>query len=158
MFSWSPVNGATAYRVARRNGSSWSVVATTSGTTYTGTDTSSDPEWRVYVAGGSCTPAPGPATVFDPDGLPPCAAPTIASDSDTSPSGAGTVTMNWSPVLGATSYRVARRTGSSWTVVATVTGTSYTGADAADDPQWRVYVAAGSCTPVPGPATAFDPA
>ena len=31
------------------------------------------------------------------------------------------------------------------------------GRHAADDPQWRIYVPAGSCTGVPGPATAFDP-
>jgi hypothetical protein len=65
--------------------------------------------------------------------------------------------MNWNPIVGATGYRVARREGGAWVVKATVTGTTYTGADAADDPQWRIYVGTGSCTPVPGPATAFDP-
>ena len=157
MFSWSPVSGATSYRIARRNGTSWTVVATTSATSYTGADSTSDPQWRVYVASGSCSPVPGPATAFDPDGLPPCTAPVIANDSDTSPSGAGTVTMSWNPVPGAASYRVARRDSDSWVVKATVSGTTYTGADGTDDPQWRIYVAAGSCTGVPGPATAFDP-
>ena len=39
----------------------------------------------------------------------------------------------------------------------TYTATSYTGADGADDPQWRVYVASGTCTPIPGPQTYVDP-
>ena len=156
-FNWSPVSGATSYRVARLSGGTWSTVTTTSATSYSGPDGIDDPDWRVYVATGSCAPTPGPATVFDPDGAGSCDAPSISSDSDTDSVGGGTVSFTWTPVAGANSYRISRRNGAIWMVVGTVTGTSYTGPDAADDPQWRVYIATGTCTPVPGPATAFDP-
>jgi hypothetical protein len=156
-FSWNAIEGATGYRVARHNGSSWSVITTVSGTSYMGTDAAGDPQWRVYVGTGTCTPVPGPATAFDPNGIPACTAPVITSQSDSNAAGAGTVYFAWNPIPGATGYRVARRQGSSWVVVATVSGTTYSGADAADDPQWRVYVGTGTCTPVPGPTTVFDP-
>lgn len=65
-FSWSAVSGASAYRVARKNGSSWVVQATVAGTSFSGADASADPDWRVYVATETCVPTPGPATVFDP--------------------------------------------------------------------------------------------
>lgn len=156
-FAWNPIGSATAYRVARRNGGSWTVVTTVSGTSYMGTDAADDPQWRVYVGTGTCAPLPGPATAFDPNGMPACTAPSITSQTDSDGSGAGSVYFAWDPIPGATGYRVARRQGSTWVVVTTVSGTSFSGADAADDPQWRVYVGTGACTPTPGPATAFDP-
>jgi hypothetical protein len=156
-FDWAPVSGATGYRVARREGTAWVIKATVFGTSYSGVDAADDPQWRIYAVSGSCTPLPGPATAFDPAGIPDCTPPAITSDSDTIANGAGVVTFSWSPVEGAMSYRIARREGTAWVIKGTVSGTSYSGADAADDPQWRVYVASGSCKPVPGPATAFDP-
>ena len=156
--SWSPVPGAATYRVARREGALWVSRGAYSSTTYVGPDGADDPQWRIYVASGSCTPIPGPAAFVDPHGLPPaCTAPVLKSDTDTNPTGGGTVTMTWDPVPGATGYRVARREGGVWVVKTNVATTSYSGADAADDPQWRIYVGAGSCTGIPGPATAFDP-
>jgi subtilase family serine protease len=87
-----------------------------------------------------------------------CSAPTITSHSDTSPNGGGTVTFAWSAVSGATRYTVQRQNSSgSWSTITTTSGTSYRGRDASSDPQWRVYVSSGTCSPLPGPATTFDP-
>jgi hypothetical protein len=129
-------------------------------TSYTGADTAADPQWRVYVSNGTCTPAPGPATVFDPNTLPPqppCTAPTMIDTFDTEPLGAGFVSLTWQAVTGATYYRISRLDNGTWVTVTTVASTSYSGADTAADPSWRVYVATGSCSPTPGPATVFDP-
>jgi hypothetical protein len=145
--------------VARLEGNSWVVQMATANTSFAGPDAADDPQWRVYVGKGTCSPTPGPTTVFDPAGADPlpCVAPAILSKSDTSPSGGGTVSFRWDAVAGATLYRVARRQGNSWVVQGTPTGTSWTGADAADDPQWRVYVGKGTCSPLPGATTVFDP-
>lgn len=87
-----------------------------------------------------------------------CAAPTIVSQSDTNPSGGGTVSFTWSPVVGASQYRVQRqRSDGTWSTRQTSSATSFTGSDSSSDPLWRVYVSAGTCTPIPGPATVFDP-
>lgn len=87
-----------------------------------------------------------------------CTAPIVLSHSDSSPTGSGTVTFSWTPVSGASQYRVqTQRTFGSWYTRATSSANSFTGSDSYYDPNWRVFVYAGSCTPVPGPATVFDP-
>jgi hypothetical protein len=55
------------YTVQRQSSSSWSTRATTSSTSYTGSDSSGDPNWRVNVTAsdGSCA-VPGAYTTFDP--------------------------------------------------------------------------------------------
>ena len=157
-FSWSAVNGASTYRITRRSGTSWVGLGTTANRSWSGTDPSDDPEYRVYVATGTCTPTPGPATTFDPSGFSAqCAAPTIESTSDTNSSGGGTVTFSWGAVPGASTYRITRRSGTSWVGLGTTANRSWSGTDPADDPDYRVYLATGTCTPVPGPATTFDP-
>lgn len=110
------------------------------------------------------TPAPPTATptaTATPTPTPPslaCAAPTITSQSDTNPTGGGTVSFTWNPVDGATGYRVQRqRNDGTWSTRQTSSATSFTGSDSSSDPLWRVYVSAGTCTPIPGPATVFDP-
>jgi len=158
-FSWGAVPGASTYRITRRSGSSWVGLGTTANRSWSGTDPSDDPEYRVYVATGTCTPTPGPATTFDPTGSggTSCSAPSITATSDTDPTGAGTVSFSWSPVPGASTYRITRRSGSGWVGLGTTANTSWSGLDPTDDPDYRVYVASGTCTPIPGPATTFDP-
>jgi subtilisin family serine protease len=103
-----------------------------------------------YSNTANATTQPSPPT-------PACVAPTILSHTDTNPSRGGTVSFTWSPVEGATQYRVQRQTSSGWSTRRTSSATSYTGSDSSSDPSWRVYVYQGSCTPIPGPATVFDP-
>jgi hypothetical protein len=102
-----------------------------------------------------------PTITLTPTATPPalvCAAPAITSHSDTNPSGGGTVSFTWSAVAGATQYRVQRqRSDGSWSTRQTSSATSFTGSDSSFDPFWRVFVSAGSCTPIPGPATVFNP-
>ncbi|GEM_PF-2758054 len=109
----------------------------------------------VYSSVASSSPTPTPTPSPTPIS---CAAPTITSHSDTRPTGGGTVSFAWSPVSGASNYRVQRQNSSgSWSTRTTTSSTSFTGGDASNDPNWRVFVYSGSCSPIPGPATTFDP-
>ncbi len=114
------------------------------------------------------TPTPGGAT---PTSVPPtatstptatpaalaCTAP-VVSGTDTNPTGGGIVTLTWPPVAGATQYTVQRqKIDGTWSTRQTSSATSFTGSDHPTDPFWRLFVSAGSCTPIPGPATTFDP-
>jgi thermitase len=123
------------------------------------------------VASGGPTPSPTPTPTSTPSPTPTptptltptppaasCTAPVITSHSDTNPTGGGTVSFTWNPVAGASSYRIQRqRSDGSWQTRATKSSTSFTGSDTSTDPDWRVFVYSGSCTPIPGPATVFDP-
>jgi len=86
-----------------------------------------------------------------------CTAPIIVSSSDSNASRGGTVSFAWNPIDGASEYTVQRQKGKGWTTQQVSSATSFTGADALSDPQWRVFISAGTCTPVPGPAFTFDP-
>jgi subtilisin family serine protease len=114
---------------------------------------------RAYGSGGdSAYSDPASATTLPPPPVPTCVAPLILTHSDTNASRGGTVSFTWSPVQGATQYRVQRQSGgSSWSTRQTSSATSFTGSDASSDPNWRVFVYQGTCTPIPGPATVFDP-
>lgn len=97
------------------------------------------------------TPTPSPTPIS-------CVAPTIKSHSDTSPTKGGTVSFVWNPVVGASKYRVQRQNSNgSWSTRTTTSSTSFTGGDLSNDPNWRVFVYSGSCSPIPGPVTVFDP-
>lgn len=104
------------------------------------------------------TPTPTPTLTPTPTPTPiSCAAPTIISHSDTNPNKGGTVSFSWSSVAGASKYRVQRQNGSSWSTRTTTSSTSFTGGDSSNDPNWRVFVYSGSCSPIPGPSVIFDP-
>ena len=105
------------------------------------------------------TPSPTPTPTYTPTPTPiSCLAPTILSHSDTNPSRDGTVSFSWQAVAGASTYRVQRQNNSgSWSTRATTSSTSFNGSDNFNDPNWRVFVYSGSCRPIPGPTTVFDP-
>ena len=86
-----------------------------------------------------------------------CTAPVITNATDTNPSRGGTVTLAWSPVTGATQYTVQREAKNGWSTRQASGATSFTGADASNDPSWRVFVSAGTCTGLPGPASHARP-
>jgi hypothetical protein len=67
------------------------------------------------------------------------------------------VSFSWNAVPGATRYTVQRALFGFWVTIAQPTTTSFSGSDASNDPSWRVMVSAGTCSPLPGPATTFDP-
>lgn len=104
------------------------------------------------------TETPTPTPTWTPTPTPTsCPPPQITSASDTRPTSGGTVSFSWSKVDGATQYLVQRQTSSGgWETRKATSSTSYKGSDASSDPDWRVYVSAGSCG-APGPATEFDP-
>ncbi len=89
---------------------------------------------------------------------PACTAPAIIAHSDTNPTGGGTVSFTWNRVAGASLYRVQRqRSDGTWATRTTTSLSSFTGSDSSFDPNWRVFVYSGSCVPIPGPATVFNP-
>lgn len=107
------------------------------------------------------TSTPTPTMTLTPTPTPPsltCTTPVIISHSDTRPTAGGTVSFSWNAIPGALRYRIQRQnSNSSWSTRKTTTSRSYTGSDTSIDPDWRVFVYSGSCTPIPGPATVFDP-
>lgn len=132
----------------------------TSTPTSTNTPAATSTPTRTNTPGATATRTPTrtPTRTATPGSA--CAAPTIVTRTDSSPTAGGTVTFSWSPVAGATSYRIERQTGTyTYEVVTTTSALSYAGADGVTiaDPNWMVYVSAGSCSPLPGPATTFDP-
>ncbi|MBI4037682.1 S8 family serine peptidase [Candidatus Curtissbacteria bacterium] len=105
----------------------------------------------------SPTPLPSPSPSPSPVPIS-CDAPVIISHSDTRPTSGGTVSFAWNPVAGVTLYRVQRqRTDGTWNTRTTSSSTSFTGSDVLNDPNWRVFISAGTCTPIPGPDVVFDP-
>ncbi len=111
------------------------------------------------VDDGSFVPSPTPTPIPTPTPVPiSCTAPTIISHTDTNTSRGGTVSFSWNPIVGASTYRVQRQiSGNSWSTRTTTSATSFSGGDSSNDPNWRVFVYSGTCTPIPGPATVFDP-
>ena len=109
------------------------------------------------LVGGIATPTP----TLTPTPTPPpisCEAPTIISSSDTNPTRGGTISLTWNAVAGASAYRVQRQTNSGgWSTRTTTSSTSFIGGDSSSDPNWRVFVYSGTCSPLPGPSTAIDP-
>lgn len=105
------------------------------------------------------TPSPTPTPTPTPTPAPiSCTVPVIVSRSDTNNSGGGTVKFSWNPIPGASTFRVQRQNSNgSWSTRATTSATSFSGSDSSNDPNWRVFVYSGSCTPIPGPAVVFDP-
>ncbi len=100
-FTWSAVSGADQYRVQRqRTDGSWSTRQTSDSTSFSGEDSSSDPNWRVFVrsSNGSCS-TPGTGVIFDPGVvLTPTATPTPTPiPSDPTPTSTPTPTLTPTP-------------------------------------------------------------
>ena len=124
--SWGEVSGAVRYRVYRRNGSGgWVGLGDVTGTGYTDTDVAPGAAYTYTVKAWNGTEWSG----FDPAGIT-----VTVRDVFTAPvltgAAAGTdgVTVSWSEVSGAVSYRVYRKTDSGWLGLGDVTGTSFTDA------------------------------
>ena len=115
--SWSPVEGATGYRVFRGSNGVWGIapVATTKGTTHTSHNLINGTTYSFTVAAytnGGNGPL-SPAVIATP--LAPPAGVTAAS-------GDQRVTLNWQPSVGATSYTIYRRFGGDVAYSPLVTG------------------------------------
>jgi hypothetical protein len=87
-----------------------------------------------------------------------CTAPVLGG-TDSNASGGGTISLSWSSVSGAATYRLQRRNvgGTNWTNVTTTGATSWVGSESRER-DYRVRVQTGTCTPAPGPYSgAFNP-
>ena len=121
--SWSPVGGASGYRVYRGASSNgaYNQVESTSSTSYTDNNRSSNTSYYYKVSAYSgATESLLSDYVFARTDL---NAPENVSES----SSANSITISWSPVGGAAGYRVERSVGASvsYTSLATTSSTSY---------------------------------
>jgi subtilisin family serine protease len=145
--TWSAVNGATNYVVKRSTtvGGPYTVIATVTGTTYTDTTVSNGSNYFYVVAAvSSAGTSPNSTEVSAaPKAAVQIVPPTdvTASAAQTLVSGAATVTVRWTAVPGAASYRVKRATtlGGAWTTVGWVAGTSFSQAVTANNNQIYYY-------------------
>lgn len=120
--SWNKVSGATSYYVYRKagNATSWSKIATTSGSSYTDKNVKSGTTYKYCIrALNSSVQSKAGSTSYKTIKF--LSAPTLSSVS----SGKTGVTVNWKSVTGASGYIVYRKTGSgSYSKLATVKGES----------------------------------
>ena len=122
--SWDKVSGATSYYVYRKagNATSWSKIATTSGSSYTDKNVKSGTTYKYCIkALNSSVQSKAGSTSYKTIKF--LSAPTLSSVS----SGKTGITVNWKSVTGASGYIVYRKTGSgsySYSKLATVKGES----------------------------------
>ena len=121
VFTWNAVSGAPAYRVFRKtNGGGWIGLANTTGTSYTdsGVVSNNTYTYTVRVVNGSTM-----ASGYDPTGLSIAfySMPELVSAKSVSTG----IQITWKAVAGAPRYLIYRKTGGSYTRLASTTGTSY---------------------------------
>ena len=120
--SWDKVSGATSYYVYRKagNATSWSKIATTSGSSYTDKNVKSGTTYKYCIkALNSSVQSKAGSTSYKTIKF--LSAPTISSVSSSKTG----ITVNWKSVTGASGYIVYRKTGSgSYSKLATVKGES----------------------------------
>ena len=131
--TWQAASGAAKYKVYRKDASNtvWRVIATVTGTSYTDKSGTAGTKYSYTVRGvGSDgkTLSPG----FDRTGVSatmPTASTTPANVTlGSAKAVSGGIQVTWQAASGAAKYKVYRKdaVNTKWTVIATVTGTSYT--------------------------------
>ena len=122
--TWEQVKGASGYVVYRKDAddSGWTKLATVTGTSYTDTDgLKSGTTYRYTLRAQKNQTLSGYQSSGYTDIW--LSVPTLSK----AVSGSRGIQVTWSKVAGADSYRVYRKTsGSGWTLLGTVSGTSYT--------------------------------
>ena len=121
--SWNAVEGAEAYRVYVKNGSSWKGVANTDAATYLDTNVTSGSTYTYTVR--AIDPETGAMrSYFDRTGV---SAKYVSTPEITAITPVdGGLKFTWSAVAGAAKYRLFYKNGSSWKTIANVSGTTAT--------------------------------
>lgn len=123
--AWQPATGATEYVLYRsEDGKNYEELVTLKGTSYQDVTAGGENVWYKVTAknssGATATSIPvkaGNGTVA----LPP-AAPVVTL----TPAGTGKLQLSWSPISGAVSYKIERKTNLAWEEIAEVKSASYT--------------------------------
>ena len=124
--SWSAVSGAISYRVYHREGTAIKCLKEVTGTSYTDTGLKNGTKYGFLVRAFNGTNG-SPYTEADwKYATPVGSTATPAKPTFTATPGNASVTVSWSAVSGATSYRVYHREGTAIKCLKEVTGTSYT--------------------------------
>ena len=145
--TWQQADGAETYRVYRKDATNtkWKVIATVSGTSYTDKTAKAGTKYTYTVRGVAAdgkTLSPG----YDKTGVS-----ATMSAASTAPANvtlgsakavSGGITVTWQKADGAVRYRVYRKDAANtkWTVIATVSGTSYTDKTAKDGTKYTYTV------------------
>ena len=126
---WEAVSGAVQYRVQRRSGSEWVSVATTKDLGYQdrGLTNGTTYSYRVVCFVNNVWKTPSDVVKVTP-----VAAPTAVTNVK-AVAGTDSITLTWDKMTGATKYRVSRNNGSGWKDIATVSGTTYTDKNVAEN-------------------------
>ena len=131
--TWQAASGAAKYKVYRKDAvnTRWTVIATVTGTSYTDKSGTAGTKYSYTVRGVAAdgkTLSPG----FDRTGVSatmPTASTTPANVTlGSAKAVSGGIQVTWQAASGAAKYKVYRKdaVNTKWTVIATVTGTSYT--------------------------------
>ena len=131
--TWQAADGAAKYNVYRKDAvnTKWKVIATVAGTSYTDKSGTAGTKYSYTVRGVAAdgkTLSPG----FDRTGVSATMPAVSAAPANVTLTGAkavsGGIQVTWQAASGAAKYNVYRKdaVNTKWTVIATVTGTSYT--------------------------------
>ncbi|MCE2471754.1 MAG: fibronectin type III domain-containing protein [Anaerolineae bacterium] len=124
--SWTKSTSATAYKVRKDSGDSWTVLGDVATHSFTGLTANTQYTLEVVAsnAGGDSTAASVSATTNNVPPPPAPAAPTSLTTSGITQTG---ITLSWTKSTGATAYKVRKDSGDSWTVLGDVATYSFTG-------------------------------
>ncbi|MBQ7861487.1 MAG: fibronectin type III domain-containing protein [Clostridia bacterium] len=122
--NWTKCAGATGYRIFVKSGSGWSVVNTTSATTYTVKNLNAGTKYiyavRPFIKNGN-------TVVWSDFTQIATATKTVKPAKVTAKQTTSSVTLNWTKCAGATGYRIFVKSGSSWkTVLNSTTALTHT--------------------------------
>ena len=131
--TWQAANGAEKYNVYRKDASNtvWRVIATVTGTSYTDKSGTAGTKYSYTVRGVAAdgkTLSPG----YDKTGVSATMSAASSAPANVTLGSAkavsGGIQVTWQAASGAAKYKVYRKdaVNTKWTVIATVTGTSYT--------------------------------
>ncbi len=120
--SWNAVSGATNYNVYSYLNGKYTLLTTTTATSYTATGLTGGTKYGFLVRAN----INGYLTTFTSSNLTYATPTKVVKPVVTATAGVGKVTLKWNTVSGATKYNVYSYLGSKYTLLTTTTATSYT--------------------------------
>ena len=140
VLNWTKSAGATAYKVRKASGDSWTTLSDVATHTFTGliASTAYTLEVKASNAGGDSAAASVSATT---NNVPPPPAPATPTSLQTSGITQTAITLTWTKSTGATAYKV-RKGSDSWTTLGDVATYNFTGLTA--DTQYTLQVLASN--------------
>ncbi|MCE2471756.1 MAG: fibronectin type III domain-containing protein [Anaerolineae bacterium] len=120
--SWTKSTSATAYKVRKDSGDSWTVLGDVATYSFTGLTANTEYDLEVLASNAGGDSAAASVTVSTLPNAP--AAPTSLSTSGITQT---SITLSWTKSAGATGYKVRKDSADSWTTLGDVATYSFTG-------------------------------